>query len=73
MLRYMYLSIRYAIYYGSPTIVMMLIFFIVAFTGTIVLQNERIPPEYKKMRLSKATSSLQHRHEEVGKRNKRYM
>ena len=70
MLRYMYLSIRYAIYYGSPTIVMMLIFFIVAFTGTIVLLNQIIPSKYNKLRLNKATSSSQYRNKGVGKRNK---
>ena len=70
MLRYMYLSIRYAIYYGSPTIVMMLIFFIVAFTGTIVLLNQIIPSKYNELRLNKATSLSQYRNKGVGKRNK---
>ena len=48
-------------------------FFVVAFTGTIVLQNERIPSKYNELRLNKATRSPQHRNKEAGKRNKRYM
>ena len=48
-------------------------FVVVAFTGTIVLQNKIILSKYNELGLNKATKSPQHHDKEVGKRNKRYM
>ena len=48
-------------------------FFVVAFTGTIVLQNERIPSKDNELRLKKATSLPRYHNKEVCKRNRRYM
>ena len=39
----------------------------------LLVQDARIPFENKEMRLNKASRSPQHRHEEMGKRNKPYM
>jgi hypothetical protein len=70
MHRCMYLCIRYAIYYGSPTIVMMLSFI---FLLVLLLKNQIIPSEYNELRQGKASRSSQDRNKEVCKRNRRYM
>ena len=71
--RFVWCISLYSIYYGSPTIVMMISFI---FLLVLVLLNERIPSKYNGLRLNKATTVPNTNtviKKGVGKRNKPYI